>query len=309
MSVRSRTSVGRSESHTTGYLLLFALGLCWGVNWPAMKLAVTVMPIWDFRAACLTFGGLVTLGLARAHGSSLQVPRQELLPLFICACFNIIGWQLLTALALTLMDAGRASILAFTMPLWASILSVFLLNERLDSYRILGLFLGLTGLAVLVVPDLRAIAAAPLGVLAILGAAVSWALGTVLMKRFTWSISTTALAGWQLLIAAGFVTSGALLLDREAGWAEHWSLGEIAASFYAITIAMGFGHWAWFRIVRIFPAPVAAIGSMLVPIIGVFSSGLLLGEAIGLSELLAMLLVTTGLFFVLVLPGLRAQRR
>jgi len=309
MSLSSRSAAANLDSHATGYLLLFALGLCWGLNWPAMKLAVAVMPIWDFRAACLICGAAVTLGLARANGSSLRVPRQELLPLFLCACFNIVGWQILTAYALTLMDAGRASILAFTMPLWASILSIFLLKERLDAYRIFGLFFGLSGLAVLVVPELQAIAAAPLGVLAILGAAVSWALGTVLMKRFTWSISTTALAGWQLLVAAGFVTSGALLLDREAGWAEHWSLGEIAASFYAITIAMGFGHWAWFRIVRIFPAPVAAIGSMLVPIIGVFSSGLLLGEAIGLSELLAMLLVTTGLFFVLVLPGLRAQRR
>src|SRR5690606_26455572 len=141
-------------------------------------------------------------------------------------------------------------------------LAIFLLKERLDAYRIFGLFFGLSGLAVLVVPELQAIAAAPLGVLAILGASVSWALGTVLMKRFTWSISTTALAGWQLLIAAVFVSSGALLVNRQAAWAENWSLPELLGTLYAITFAMAFGHWAWFRIVRIFPAPVAAIGTM-----------------------------------------------
>src|SRR5690625_2331172 len=308
MSVRSRTSVGRSESHTTGYLLLFALGLCWGVNWPAMKSAVGVMPVWDFRTACLIFGGLTTLALARAYGLPLRVPRREILPLFVCAIFSIVGWQVLTAYALTLMDASRASILAFTMPLWASIFSIFLLNERLDSYRVVGLILGLTGLAALVVPELRAIARAPLGVAAILGAAISWALGTVLMKRFSWSISTTTLAGWQLLVAAGFVLIGALLVDRGTPWADDWSISEIVATLYAITFAMAFGHWAWFRIVRIFSAPIAAIGTMLVPVFGVFSSALLLGEAIGVNELVALVLVTSGLFCVLVLPGLRAGR-
>ena len=308
MSVPVRKTSGRADSHVSGYLLLLALGLCWGVNWPAMKLAVGVLPVWDVRTACLIFGGLATLGLARVHGLSLRVPQGEILPLFVCAFFSIVGWQVLTAYALTLMDASRASILAFTMPLWASILSIFLLKERLDAYRIFGLILGLTGLAVLVIPDFRVIAGAPLGVVAILGAAISWALGTVLMKRFKWSIYTTTLAGWQLLVAAAFVLIGALLVDREVPWADKWSVPEILGSLYAITFAMAFGHWAWFRIVRIFPAPIAAIGTMLVPLVGVFSSGLLLGESIGVGELIALLLVTAGLFCVLVLPGLRSAR-
>ncbi|HLW27292.1 MAG TPA: DMT family transporter [Kiloniellales bacterium] len=308
MSVSSPTSRPQADSHATGYLLLLALGLCWGVNWPAMKLSVGVMPVWDFRAACLTFGAAMTLLLARAYGASLHVPRRELLPLFLCATFSIAGWQILTAYALTLMDAGRASILAFTMPLWASIFSIFLLNERLNTYRAVGLVLGLTGLALLVVPEFHSIAAAPLGVAAILGAALSWAFGTVLMKRFTWSLSAAALSGWQLLIAAGFAILGALLFDGDRPWADDWSLSEISGVVYAVTVSIAFGHWAWFRIVRIFPAPIAAIGTMLVPVVGVFSSALLLGEAIGINELVALVLVTSGLFCVLVLPGLRAGR-
>lgn len=309
MSASTPMAGTRLDSPATGYLLLFALGICWGLNWPAMKLAVSVLPVWDFRAACLAFGGISTLGLARAYGARLRVPRREVVPLIICGCFNIVGWQLLTAYGLTLMDAGRASILAFTMPLWATLLSLVVLNERLDGTRVAGLVLGLAGLAALLVPEIEAVAAAPGGVAAILGAALSWATGTVLMKRFTWSLSSAALSGWQLMIGAIVVGLGALLLQGDVPWAEEWSNAQLLGAVYAITIAIAFGHWAWFQIVRIFPAPIAAIGSMLVPIVGVFSGGLLLGETIGPAELLALALVIGGLFCVLVLPGLRSRRR
>lgn len=299
----------RIDSPAAGYLLLAGLGLCWGLNWPAMKLAVTVLPIWDFRAACLIFGGLASLLLARAYGARTRVPRREAGPLLLCACFNIVGWQLLTAYGLTLMEAGRASILAFTMPLWAALLSVWVLQERLDGYRIAGLALGLAGLSALLVPEIEAVAAAPWGVAAILGAAVSWAIGTVLMKRFTWSLSSAALSGWQQLVGAVVIGIGALLLQGDVPWAEDWSTAQLLGVIYAVTMAMTFGQWAWFQIVRIFPAPIAAIGSMMVPVIGVFSGALLLGEAVGPPELLSLVLVTGGLFCVLVLPGLRGARR
>lgn len=308
MSAVGQQSRSRFETPAIGYGLLLALGLCWGVNWPAMKLAVEVLPVWHFRAACLTFGALTTLFLARVYGARLRVPRKEILPLIICACFNMVGWQLLTAYGLTLMDAGRASIIAFTMPLWASLLSILLLNERLTATRVAGLVLGLSGLAALLMPEMRAILAAPYGVLAILSAAMSWALGTVLTKRFSWSVSAATLSGWQLLTAALVVSVGALTWQSDAAWAESWSTGQLIGVIYAITIAIAFGHWAWFQIVRIFPAPVAAIGTMLVPLVGVFSGGLLLGEHIGPAELLALVLVISGLFCVLVLPGLRRER-
>ncbi len=71
---------------------------------------------------------------------------------------------------------------------------------------------------------------------------------------------------------------------------------------------MVFCHWAWFTVVRIFTAAIAAIGTLAIPIVGVFSSGLVLGELIGLREISALAFVCAALAVVLVLPALGRAR-
>jgi drug/metabolite transporter (DMT)-like permease len=58
-------------------------------------------------------------------------------------------------------------------------------------------------------------------------------------------------------------------------------------------------HWAYFALVRIFPAGIAAIGTLAVPVVGVFSSTLILNEPVGLSEVAALALVVTALSMAL----------
>ena len=65
---------------------------------------------------------------------------------------------------------------------------------------------------------------------------------------------------------------------------------------------------AWFRVVALFPASVAAIGTLAIPVVGVFSSALVLEELLAAADLLALALVVAGLFVVLVLPSLLARR-
>lgn len=193
------------------------------------------------------------------------------------------------------------------MPLWAALLAVPILGERLSPIAIAGLVVGMVGMAVLVVPDWQAIVAAPLGLVFMLLAALSWAMGTVLLKRTRWSMSTAALAGWQLLIGGMPVALGAVLVeggfDPLAVSATGWS-----ATLYAALIPMIYCHWAWFRVVGIYPAAVATIGTLAIPVVGVLSSNLALGEAIGLDVVLSLCLVLAGLVLVLILPVWLPQR-
>ncbi|MDH3596586.1 MAG: EamA family transporter, partial [Rhodospirillales bacterium] len=64
-------------------------------------------------------------------------------------------------------------------------------------------------------------------------------------------------------------------------------------------------HWAFFQIVRLFPAALAAIGTLAIPVVGVFASALVLGEAVGVRELTALTLVCGALAVVLGLPAIR----
>ena len=144
-----------------GVILLGALTILWGSNWPAMKLALRELDPWTFRTVCLLVGGGGLLALVRAGGHSLRVPRAERWPLALIALFNITGWHICSAYGLTLVHAGRAAIIAYTMPLWTVIFGRLLIGERITRSRLAALGLGLAGMAVLVTPDLGAIWAAP----------------------------------------------------------------------------------------------------------------------------------------------------
>ncbi len=292
---------GPGDLPPAGFLLLAALTLFWGSNWPAMKIVLGELSPWGFRLLCLLPAGCALLAIARLSGLGLRVPRRERGPLLLCAVFAITGWHMLTAYGVGLIPAGRAVIIAFTMPLWASLIAVPLLGEALTRRKVLGLGLGLAGLASLIGPEIAALGTAPLGSLLVLCAAFSWALGSLLFKRFAWTAPTIVLTGWQLLAGGLPVALGALLLE---GVPDPGLLSPAAqaALVYTIAFPMIFCHWAWFKLIGLFPAAIAAIGTLAIPVVGVFASALLLGEAVGPAEILALVLVCLGLAVVLAMP-------
>jgi len=290
-----------SNRPLSGVLLLGALTVLWGSNWPAMKLALRELDPWMFRTICLLVGGGGLLALVRAGGQSLRVPRGERWPLALVAFFNITGWHLCSAYGLTLVQAGRAAIIAYTMPLWTVVFGRVLVGERITRARLMALGLGLGGMAALVAPEAGALWAAPAGTLLMLGAAASWAIGTVLTKANRWTIPTAVLTGWQVVLGAVPIALGTAL--RLAGPGDAGSPTRMAAlsaaallgTAYATLVGVIFCHWAWFRLVAILPAAVAAIGTLGIPIIGLFASALVLGEPVGSAEILALVLVVSGL--------------
>ncbi len=303
------TSNRPAASHTAlpplGFLLLAGLTLFWGANWPAMKIAFTELPVWWFRAGCLWFGGLGLIVIARLSGLSLRIPAVERGPLLVCALFNVVGWHLSSGYGISLMPAGRAAIIAFTMPVWASLLGGVLLDEAITKAKLIGLALGMGGLAVLIGPDLMVLETAPLGALFMLMAAISWATGTVLLKRFHWSVPTTVLVGWQLIAGALPVSLGAVLLEAppELSGLSNQTLIAVA---YIFLFPMVFCQWAFFRTVRLFPATIAAIGTLAIPVVGVYSSAVILGESVGWREFIALLLICSALASVLLPAGRRS---
>jgi drug/metabolite transporter (DMT)-like permease len=69
---------------------------------------------------------------------------------------------------------------------------------------------------------------------------------------------------------------------------------------YSSVIAASIGQWVWFQILRLMPASVASISTLAIPVVGVFTGGLLLGEPVGWRELSALALVLGALSIVLI---------
>ena len=293
-----------SRTRYAPYLLLASLSLFWGLNWPGMKIIVGEVTVWWFRALCLIAGAAILMALSAMSGNRCRLHAGELGPVLLCGCFAILGWMIFSAYGVSLMPAGRASIVAFTMPLWATLAAAVVLGERITWIKSVGLLLGLAGLGVLIGPDLVILQRAPLGALFMLLAAISWAIGTILIKYIDWKLPTLSNIAWQLAFSAVPVTLVASLAEPFPALDE-LSLRATLAFVYIILFPMSFCQWAYFKTVGLLPASIAAIGTLSIPVIGVYSSHLILGEAVAGTDILALLLVVSGLCFVLLVPALR----
>ena len=283
-----------------GIALIVVLSLAWGASWPMMKIAVGAVPPWTFRVLTTVLAGAVFLLALRLTGISIRIPPRRLGWLVLSSLVNVTIWMMCSAFALTMLPAGRSVIIAYSMPVWAVLLGAVFLGERIDRSRVMGLVLGLAGLAVLVGEDLGDLTAAPLGALLMTAGAVSWAAGTIILKRIDWGMTAVAFSGWQLLVGGVPVLACALLWESGSLGPVGWR--EVGALLYVFFIAVMIGNYAWIKIVSLMPAGVASIGTVAIPVVGVISGALVLGEAVGWRELVALILVVASLAAVLMRP-------
>jgi drug/metabolite transporter (DMT)-like permease len=277
---------------------LAALTFAWGFNWTAMKVALSEVPPWTFRTFCLGLGSAVLFATLRAGGQALAVPRTQWKRLALLAFFNITCWNMLVAFGVAMIPSGRAAILAYTMPVWAIPLSIALLGERVTRRKLAGLVLGLSALALLLGEAAGGLGAAPLGSLLVLGAALTWALGTVLQKRFPMSMPAGAYTAWIMLIGGVPIFIGTLLFEDPRGL-RHVGLWAWAGVLYNVVVSFAFAHWAWIKIATSVPVSVFAISMLVIPVIGVLSGVVFLGERPSLAEFAALLLVLAALATVI----------
>lgn len=292
-----------SAARQFGFVMLIGVALAWGCNWPAMKIVVREVPIWQFRAVTGLAAAALLLLLARLAGQTLAVPRRHWAPLVVASLLNVTSWFVLIGYGVKLLASGHAAILAFTMPVFAALIGALFFRERLTPRRLVSLALGTAGVVVLLSHDFAALGGSALGVALTLAAALNWAVGVLVQKRVAWTIGPLAQAAWQMLIGVLPICVVAVVLEPFVY--HRASAGALAASVYVAVISLAFAYYAWFTVVATFPAAVAAIGSLLVPIVGVVSAALWIGEPIGWRETVALVLVVGAVALVLIQPSPR----
>ena len=263
-----------------------------------MKIAVEGMPIFVYRFISAFGCGLFMLGLTVSRGRSIALPRRLWKPVLAIAAINVTAFLYLSAVALQIMPSGHASIMAYTMPVWAFVIGIPVLGERPRPVQWLGLGLGLGAIAVLLQHGLAEIGEFPVGVVIMGGAAVCWGIGTIIMKKVDWQQPMSLIVGWQFLLGS---LPFALLATGDLPTLAMPETPVILAVTYTVVMALAFGFWAWYRIVEMVPASVASLSVLAIPALGVVSGSLMLGEPIGTTELAALGLLV-GALATVVLP-------
>lgn len=280
--------------------LLVLLTLFWGVNWPVMKFGVTTLPPLYFRLISIG-GGLVVMALAaRALTVPLRVPKGAWPLLLKLAIPNLIVWHTVVVIALTMLPSGRASILGYTMPVWAVLAGLLFFGERPLARHWWGVAAAFAGTLLLLSSEFMALAGSPLGTLLMLAAAASWGYGTHLMRRHLTDMPALALTFWMLALTLPFMIAGSFLFER-ADWRAP-TAGEWAAIVYNVVLAIAFCHVVWSRIARTLPPAASGLSVMMIPVLGVFSGMWMLGERPHWQDYAALVLILFALATVLLAP-------
>ena len=293
-------AAARHAVPASSLLLVAILMLVWGCNWPVLKLGVTELEPLTFRATTLPFAALGLLLVSKLSGDSIRISRALWIKVAALALFNIAGWNGLILFGVQQMPAGRSAILAFTMPIWSVLFSRWLLHEPLSGRKLVGLLVGMGGMALLLGEEIVNVQRAPVGAFLIIGAAMSWGFGTVLLRRWAPLVPQNTLTGWMMLLGWIPLALAAPLFDpRPLASLATMSGTAWFAVLFNIFLAGTLAHWAWFRMARTLPVAVSSLSSLPVPVVGVLSGMLFLGERPGASEFIALALVLASLAAVM----------
>src|ERR1700688_4266708 len=167
-----------------GLLFLAITSVGWGFNWPINKYLLSELPPLTMRGCTGAVGAILLAGLAVLFGQSLGVRRKLWGRPAFGAVFTVGGWMALIGLALLWLPAGEAAVIAYTMPVWASILAWPILGERPNLRRVISLAMALTGLAGILGGNGFAASLSKLpGMIFALGGSIGFAVGTVMAKK------------------------------------------------------------------------------------------------------------------------------
>jgi len=281
-----------------GLALLLLTVTGWGLNWPAMKVLLDELPPFSIRILSGSLGALVLLGVALWRGEALAVPRALWGRLILASLLNVTAWMGLASFSLLWLAAGEATIVCYTMPVWAGLFAWAILGERPSLRRVGALALALSGLVVLVLGRgwQAGLETLP-GVGFALAAALLFSLGTVVGKRWPLGLPPAASATWQIVIGIAPLGLGAILVERpDLPALSGLSLGLL---FYGGIGPLGLCYLAWFAALKRLPAAVAASGTLLTPVVGVLAAALTLGEPLGWREVMALSLTVSGVLLAL----------
>lgn len=280
--------------------LLVILTLVWGTNWPLFPLAVQEISVWTFRAVSVAVAGVVLLLIAKARGQSLVIGRQHWSTIGLATTFYLVIWNIASTYSAILIPSGQSAVLGFTMPLWAGLLSWLVLGQRPSARLLAAIALGTIAVTLLMIPNFGTYADAPLGLALGLLAGIGWAIGTLILKRRVIDVPITVLTGWQMLLTAVPITTGALILGDHDWFMPSWQ--SIAVIAWITLIPMCIGNVCWFAIVGLLPANVAGLSSVMVPVVAMVSGAIVHGEPLGALQLVAMACSVGALSLALIKP-------
>lgn len=274
------------------------VALFWGFNYPMVVLGLrSAPPLWlaFFRAL---FGLVGSIALFPVLARQFQVKR--LLPwrlrwrALLLGVPNTAIFFGLWLQAATSVPAGQTSVLVYTFPIWVLLLASVGLGERLGTMQVAASVLGLGGVAIIGLLGARNWVGGWVPVLELLGAAVSWAVATILLKRW--------FRREEMLEANALQLTGALLpLGIAAWWSAPLSSVHFTSSLWIVLLWVGLlgtavAYALWFELLSRYRAATLSAYLFVVPMVAIGAGFLLLGQGLGIPQAIGVAAILISIY-------------
>ena len=291
----------QAQSHRLRVSVSFGLVyFFWGSTYLAILIAVRHFPAPVLGALRFLISGALMLGWCAFSGKKIAISRGDFLRLLLIGVLLLIGGNTVLAWAEESINSGVAAMIVAVVPIWIAMIEALFGGDRLNRLGWTGLLLGIGGLFVLLWPDIvtgNAIGRRDLiASLVLMLGSLSWAVGSVLSRRFRLSVGPFAATGWEMTLAG--VVNGLLALSVGGFHRADWSRTGWLAVAYLVTFGSLVGFTAYIWLLEHVPTPKVATYAYVNPVVAVFLGWLLGGERIDRYMLLGMLVIVAAVILV-----------
>jgi drug/metabolite transporter (DMT)-like permease len=292
-----------------GKLLLILLAFCWGLSWPALRIALDELSPWATRFLGYCIGSATLIVLLKLQGRSFHIPfGRQWVHVFIAGMLNVVAFGLFGTFAQLSTATTRVVIINYSMPIWSSMMAWLILHERMNAWALTGLALCVAGLSVLVYPVAATSLQEPAGLILAFFCSLSWAAGTIYMKAIRIEGDLLAIVMWQIVVGVVVFGIGLLIVQGppslEPLQLRTW-LGVIYSGLFGTALA----YFIWYNIIGKVSTATASLGTLANPVVGVIGSMLILGERLTTADVVGFALIFAAAACVLLQPQRQATSR
>ena len=274
-----------SAKRPNRWRVILAFGLVylfWGSTYLGIDIAVQTIPPALMCAVRFSIAGVVMLAVCAATGRRIFYSPQQIALAAVVGLLLLMGGNLTLSYAELSVSTGLAALIIAITPLWFLVLDSLLLGDHHISGRgKAGLALGMLGLVVLVWPQLQSGTMAHRefwASISLIAGSFSWALGSVLSKRWQSGMDVFSATGWQVT-AAGV---GNLIFALFAGDLAHvrWTTRSLSATMYLVVCGSWIGYTAYIWLLGHVPTSKVSTYAYVNPVVAVFLGWLILHERV-----------------------------
>jgi drug/metabolite transporter (DMT)-like permease len=274
------------------------MGLAFAFMWSsaftsARMIVVDAPPLFSLSVRFL-ISGLVGVGIALALGQSWRLTRAQWRATFIFGICQNAAYLGLNFIAMQWIEASVAAIIASTLPLIVALAGFLFLGDRLKPLAVAGLFAGFGGV-ILIMGARFSGGLDPLGVALCVGAAMALTIATLAMRGASSGGNVMMVVGLQMLVGSVALIGPSLLFEDIA---INWTPRLLLAFSYTTLVPGLAATWVWFMLVQRIGAVRGATFHFLNPFFGVAIAAALLGERLGVTDVIGVLIIMAGILAV-----------